>query len=184
MTDTQTPGTPALLVVDVQRDVIAESIHPEATVETIRGLVERARARSVPVIWVRHHADEELVLGSDGWQIVPELDPGEDPVVEKRYGDSFADTDLQDQLRRVGADGVVLCGAQTDACIRGTFYGALYRGYPVTLVSDAHTTGDLRPWGAPVGPEESIALLNLYAENTSLPGVRGSVVTAAEAFGD
>lgn len=68
-------------------------------------------------------------------------------IVEKRYGDSFADTDLQDRLAQMGANSVVLCGAQTDACIRSTFYGGIYRGYPVTLVTDAHTTEDMREWG-------------------------------------
>ncbi|WP_029210094.1 isochorismatase family protein [Arsenicicoccus bolidensis] len=179
MTDT----TAALLVVDVQRDVMAESINSDAVIGNVRTLVDRARDRSVPVIWVRHNADQELVLGSDGWQIVSELDPGEEPVVDKRYGDAFADTDLEDQLRQVGAQEVVLCGAQTDACIRSTFYGGLYRGYPMTLVADAHTTGDLRQWGAEYAPEQAINMLNLHADNTVLPGVRGSVTTTADALG-
>ncbi len=62
MTDT----TAALLVVDVQRDVMAESINSDAVIGNVRTLVDRARERSVPVIWVRHNADQELVLGSDG----------------------------------------------------------------------------------------------------------------------
>ena len=47
------------------------------------------------VIWVQH-SDEQLALGSDHWHIVSELAPGDaEPLVEKRYGDSFEATMLQ-----------------------------------------------------------------------------------------
>ena len=36
-----------------------------------------------------------------------------------------------------------LAGAQSNWCIRATAYGALERGYDLTLVKDAHTTSDL-----------------------------------------
>ena len=53
----------------------------------------------------------------------------------------------------------------------------------MTLVADAHTTGDLRQWGAEYAPEQAINMLNLHADNTVLPGVRGSVTTTADALG-
>lgn len=182
---TQNPdrSNTSLVVVDVQVDVIGSCINAAQTITNIAALVDRARAARIPVIWVRHNADAELVSGTDGWQIVPELVPAEDEaIVEKRYGDSFADTDLADRLAQVGADAVVLCGAQTDACIRSTFYGGIYRGYPVTLVTDAHTTEDMREWGVGFAPTESINVLNAQAAHTVLPGVRGSVTSTAKAF--
>ena len=175
--------TTALLVVDVQNDVMNASIRRDETVANIAALVERARSTAVPVVWVRHHAEEELVLGTDGWQIVPELVPADgEPIVEKTFGDSFAETELGEVLSGKGVDSLVLCGAQTDACIRSTFYGALYRGFPVTLVADAHTTEDMRPWGMEFSPEQSIAVLNAQAGYTRLPDVQGGVTTTAEAF--
>jgi nicotinamidase-related amidase len=175
--------TAALLVVDVQNDVVDASIRRDETIANIATLVDRARSADVPVVWVRHHAQEELVLGTVGWQIVPELLPAEgEPIVEKTFGDSFAETELGDLLSARGVDALVLCGAQTDACIRSTFYGALYRGYPVTLVTDAHTTEDMRPWGMEFSPEQSIAVLNAQAGYTRLPDVQGGVTTTAEAF--
>lgn len=177
------PSRPALLVVDVQTDVMSTSIKRDEVVDTIATLVDRARSADVPVVWVRHHAQQELVLGTPGWEIVGELTPAEgEPIVDKAFGDSFAETDLGDVLAARGVDSIVLCGAQTDACIRSTFYGALYRGYPVTLVSDAHTTEDMRPWGAEFSPEQSINMLNLQASFTNLPDVQGATTTAAEAF--
>ncbi|MBW3084113.1 Peroxyureidoacrylate/ureidoacrylate amidohydrolase RutB [Austwickia sp. TVS 96-490-7B] len=171
-----------VLVVDVQRDVMAESVRAAEVIDTIAGLVDRARAADVPVMWVRHHSDD-LPMGSPGWEIVDQLHPAEhETVVEKEYGDAFAATDLSDRLAALGAQTIVLCGAQSDACIRSTFYGGLYHGYQMKLVSDAHTTGDLRQWGAEFTPEQSIAMLNLYAAYTKLPDVEGATVTAAEAI--
>ena len=69
-------------------------------------------------------------------------------------------------------------GAETDACIRSTIHGAFTRGYDVTLVGDAHTTGDLSEWGAP-RPEAVIANVNLYWQYQSAPG-RTARVTSAD----
>ena len=172
----------ALVVVDVQVGVMAASINAAEVIERIRGLVTRARERDVPVIWVRH-SSQALVPDTTDWQIVPDLVPADgEPIVEKTYGDSFAQTDLAERLADAGATGFVLCGAQSDACIRSTFYGGIYRGYPVTLVSDAHTTEDLSRWGVEYTPQQAIAMINAQAQYTQLPNVSGAVVTAAGAF--
>src|SRR4029077_17574111 len=91
----------------------------------------------VPVVWVQH-SDEHLARGSDAWRIVPELSPGgTEPLVEKSYGDSFENTPLETVLSDLGVGRLVVVGAQTDASIRSTPHGAVPRGYPATLVTDA-----------------------------------------------
>jgi nicotinamidase-related amidase len=47
---------------------------------------------------------------------------------------------LEDTLARLGATHIVLVGAATNWCVRATAYGALDRGYDLTLIKDAHTT--------------------------------------------
>lgn len=139
----------ALIVIDVQRDVVANAYRRDETIGNISGLVKRARAAGAPVVWVQH-SDEEMEKGSDAWQIVPELSPAADePVIHKIYGDSFEATDLEDVLSAAGVGRLVVSGAESDACIRSTVHGAFTRGYDVTLVSDAHTTSDMTQWGAP-----------------------------------
>ena len=171
------PNT-ALLVVDVQNGVVGGAHQRDEVVANIRTLVEQARAKQVPVVWVQHSSDE-LVEGSEGWQYVPELDidPSE-PVVHKRYGDSFEDTDLEEQLAQRGVGRVVVAGAQTDACVRSTLHGAFVRGYDTTLVSDAHTTEDLTEWGSPP-PDQVIAHTNLYWQWQTGPGRTAAVVETA-----
>lgn len=179
---TSLPNRPAtaLLVVDVQVGVVAAAHERDAVVATIDRLVRTARAQGAPVVWVQH-SDDELPIDSAPWQIVPELrpEPGE-PVVRKTYGDSFEETDLEQVLAERGVGRLVVAGAQTEACIRSTLHGALVRGYDATLVADAHTTDDLREWGMPVTPEQSIAYTNMYWGWASAPGRSGTVQQAAD----
>src|ERR1700686_442199 len=121
------PNT-ALLVIDVQKGVVAAAHQREAVVANVGSLVERARRERVPVVWVQH-SDEGLARGSDDWRIVPELTPGDaEPLVEKSYGDSFEDTTLESVLEGLGVGRLVVVGAQTDACVRSTLHGAFVRG--------------------------------------------------------
>jgi nicotinamidase-related amidase len=169
----------ALLVIDVQNDVVAGAPRRDEVVAAIAGLVDRARAAATPVVWVQH-SDEGLPRDSDGWQYVPELVPSEsEPVVHKSYGDAFEATDLEQVLSGRGVGRLVVAGAQTDACIRSTLHGALVRGYDTLLVEDAHTTEDLTQWGAPP-PEAVIAHTNLYWGNQTAPGREAGTLSAAD----
>ena len=168
----------ALLVIDVQNGVVARSINRDAVVATISGLVDRARAEDVPVVWVQHSDDEALTQGSDAWQYVEELQPqADEALVPKRYGDAFEATDLESVLAVRGVGRVVITGAQTDECVRATLHGAFVRGYDTTLVSDAHTTEDLSEWGAPP-PDKVVDHTNLYWQYQSGPGRTAEVVAS------
>ena len=147
MTTLENRRNTALLVIDVQNSVVAGAHERDAVVANVGSLVEKARREKVPVVWVQH-SDEQLARGSDDWRIVPELTPGDaEPLVEKNYGDSFEDTNLEIVLSGLGVGRLVVVGAQTDACIRSTLHGAFVRGYDATLVKDAHTTNDQTEWG-------------------------------------
>ena len=169
MTTLENRPNTALLVVDVQNGPLEGTRERDAVVANVGSLVEKARRERVPVVWVQH-SDNHLVRGSDHWHIVPELAPDDaEPLVEKSYGDSFEDTELETVLSGLGVGRLVVVGAQTDACIRSTLHGAFARGYDATLVSDAHTTEDSTEWGAPP-PDQVIAHTNLYWTHQSAPG--------------
>lgn len=179
---TQRPNT-ALLVIDAQNDVMAGVHNRDGVIANIAFLVDKARAENVPVVWVQHSADD-VPEGSDGWRYVPELTQDEsEPVVHKRYGDSFENTNLETVLARRKVGHLIVTGAQTDACIRSTLHGAIVRGYDATLVGDAHTTEDLSQWGAPA-PDKVIDHTNLYWQHHTAPGRHaGTVSTGSVDFG-
>jgi nicotinamidase-related amidase len=177
MTTLENRPNTALLVVDVQNGVVGEAYERDTVVANVGTLVEKARREQIPVVWVQH-SDEQLARGSDDWRIVPELTPDDgEPLIEKNYGDSFEDTNLEIVLSDLGVGRLVVVGAETDACIRSTLHGALVRGYDTTLVSDAHTANDQTAWGAPP-PDQVIAHTNLYWTYQTAPGrTAGTVET-------
>jgi nicotinamidase-related amidase len=171
------PNT-ALLVVDVQNVVVANAHRRDEVIANINTLIGRARARQVPVIWVQH-SDDHIVAGSDGWRYVPELERHEsEPLVHKRYGDSFEDTTLESELAQRGVGRLVVTGAQTDNCIRATIHGAFTRGYDTLLVGDAHTTDDFSEYGLPPA-DKVIAHTNMYWTWQAASGRHAGVVDTA-----
>ncbi len=91
------PNT-ALVVIDVQKGVVANAYQRDAVVANISTLVERAREEGVRIVWVQH-SDGQLEKGTDAWEYVPELVRREsEPLVHKKFGDSFEDTDLEEVL--------------------------------------------------------------------------------------
>jgi nicotinamidase-related amidase len=172
------PNT-ALLVIDVQNGVVGEAHDRDNVVANIATLIDKARAAGVDVVWIQHNSDE-LPTGSERWQYVPELVRRDsEPLVQKAYGDSFEETDLEAVLAERGIGALLISGAQTDECIRSTLHGAIARGYDATLVGDAHTTEDLTPFGAPP-PDKVIAHTNLYWQNHRAPGRTAGTVSTAD----
>jgi nicotinamidase-related amidase len=168
------PNT-ALLVVDVQNDVVANAHQRDDVIANINNLIDKARAEEVPVIWVQH-SDDDMPEDSDGWQLVPELQRQEsEPLVHKKYGDAFEDTILESELAQRGVGRLVVAGAQTDACIRSTIHGAFTRGYDTILAGDAHTTEDFTEYGLPPA-DKVIAHTNMYWTWQDAPGRSASVV--------
>jgi nicotinamidase-related amidase len=169
----------ALLVIDVQNGVVAEAYERDRVIANIGTLVAKARSGGVPIVWVQD-SNEHLPKDSESWQLVPELSRDDaESLVHKTFADSFEETVLEEVLAAAGVGHLVVSGAQTDECIRGTIHGAMVRGYDVTLVGDAHTTEDLSAWGAPK-PDQVIAHTNLYWQSHAAPGRTAAVRTTDE----
>jgi nicotinamidase-related amidase len=136
-------GQSALVVIDVQNEVIETAWDRDGVVERIATLANRARDEGVPVVYVQHEipAYPPMTRGADGWLIDSRIAPRDtDIVVAKQYPDAFANTVLADTLDGMDVTHLVIAGAETDACIQATVYRAMAEGWHVTLVSDCHTT--------------------------------------------
>ena len=172
---------PVLLVVDVQVGVMSDSWDAPRVIKNVSRAVERARAQGVPVVWVQH-SNQELVHGSPPWQWVAQLAPtADEALIHKRFESSFEQTTLEAELARLGATHIVLAGAQTNWCIRATAYGALERGYDLTLIKDAHTTSsmDLED-GARIEAENVVHDLNIAMTWVSYPGRTNGTANAEQ----
>ena len=169
------------LVVDVQVGVMHNAWEAPRIIQNIGLAVEKARGRGVPVIWVQH-SDDELVYDSPEWQWVPELSPAEGEVrIDKHFNSSFEQTPLEETLARLGATHIVLAGAATNWCIRATAYGALDRGYDLTLVEDGHTTETLElENGTRIEAAHIIRELNIAMTWLSYPGRTNSTAAVED----
>ena len=170
-----------LLIVDVQVGVVAGAWEAPRVVANVARSVARARAAGVTVLWVQH-SDDELPYGSAEWQLVPELSPAPgEAVVHKHYNSSFEETNLEGELDRLGATHIILAGAATNWCVRATAYGALGRGYDLTLLADAHTTEDLvLTDGRIIKAADVIDELNTVMHWIGFPGRTSTTATSDE----
>jgi nicotinamidase-related amidase len=170
----------ALLVIDVQVGVMAEAFERDSKIANMAKAIDKARAEGVPVIWIQH-SDEELVLESAEWEIVPELSPlPSETKVRKTFRSSFVDTNLEDVLSSLGVSHLYVCGAETNNCVRHTCHTALEMGYDLTLISDAHTTTGFEWNGYIIDAARVIDEQNTNFMGYSLPGRTAQALSVTE----
>jgi nicotinamidase-related amidase len=170
-----------LLVVDVQAGVMESAWDSARVIGNVARAVDRTREHGVPVVWVQH-GDDDLRRGTPQWQWVPQLAPRDaEPLVHKSFNSAFEDTELETVLADIGATHIVLAGAATNWCIRATAYGALDRGYDLTLVKDAHTTETMElADGTKIEAARIVDELNIAMKWLSYPGRVNRTASAAD----
>lgn len=175
-------GGSALVVIDVQVNVVADAYLRDEKVANIATALAKARLAAIPVIWVRH-SEEELPIGSAGWQIVPELIPlpGEE-IIEKKYRSTFVETNFEEVLAAKKISHLFICGAETNNCVRHTSMGALEAGYDITLIEDAHTTTGFEWNGYTVDAARTIDEQNINFMHYQLPGCEARTAKVGELF--
>ncbi|VVC03546.1 putative isochorismatase family protein [Candidatus Burarchaeum australiense] len=142
--------TKALVIIDMVNDFVTGKLkcdRAQKIVPNIRKLVEAARAKKVPVIYVSDahlHTDSELrvwgehaMKGTPEAEVISELKPAKgDFVLEKRTYSAFFETGLDSILRHHKVDTVIVTGLHTHICDRHTTADAFFRGYHVIVPSD------------------------------------------------
>ena len=173
-------GGSALVVIDVQVNVVKDAYLRDEKVANMATAVAKARTAGIPVIWVRHSA-EDLPLGSDGWQIVPELVTlAGEPIIEKKFRSTFVETNFEDVLSELQVSHLFICGAETNNCVRHTSMGALDGGYDITLIEDAHTTTGFEWNGYVMDAARTIDEQNTNFMGYQLPGRSAQTAKVAD----
>ncbi|HEX9327570.1 MAG TPA: cysteine hydrolase family protein [Reyranella sp.] len=145
----------ALVVVDMQVGLLdgGPKHDLDGVIQRINALAAMVRQRGGQVVWIRHcgKAGDGFEPGSKGWAFLPELDcRPDDLVVQKALNDAFAGTSLDDTLKRLAVDRVLIVGWATDQCVDSTVRSAISHDYHVVAVSDGHTVSDRPHLAAPV----------------------------------
>ena len=137
----------ALLIIDVQQALCSGewgAFDIDRVVDRINELAAKARSVGAPVFFIQHEEDQgPLQFGSKGWQLYERLAAKPDDIrIRKRASDSFHETELHALLQARGVVELVVCGLQSEFCVDSTVRRALSLGFPVVLVSNAHSTMD------------------------------------------
>jgi nicotinamidase-related amidase len=150
------PKTTALIMIDLQKGVVAAPTAPRPAAEVLanaKTLAERFRAAGAAVIWVlvafaadfadapRQNVDEPMRAPGPlptGWSDLAEdlAAPG-DIIVNKRHWGAFYGTELELQLRRRGVRTIALGGVATKFGVESRARQAWERGFDIVAVEDA-----------------------------------------------
>lgn len=179
--DSSAAGNTAVLVIDMQQGLWhgPDAPHDRAgTIDRINAVTDRARQAGRPVVFIQHETEQgSLMHEAAGWQLVQGLvAEAQDVRVRKTTPDSFLRTDLQDQLLAHGVTQLVVCGIYTEFCVDTTVRKALALGYPVTLVSDAHSSAG----NAALSAQQVVAHHNATLPQISSFGPRVTLAAAHE----
>jgi nicotinamidase-related amidase len=142
----------ALVLIDIQNDYFPggkyELLESEKASLKAKKLLNEFRKRDLPVIHVRHESLRPeagfFLPNTPGATIHSNVDPqtGE-TVVLKHQVSSFVDTGLEEALIDLGIKHLVICGMQTNCCVRMTTLDALQKGFKVIVIEDAVTARNI-----------------------------------------
>ena len=141
----------ALIIVDMLNDFVdgkLANLKAQAIIGPLQRLLAHARDESWVVVFSSdaHQPDdpelrvwgEHAMAGTREAEVIPQLAPrGGELVSPKRVYGAFDFTGLDERLKERGVDEVVITGQHTHICVRHSSYGALIRGYAITIPRDA-----------------------------------------------
>ena len=150
--------TDVALVVDMLRGFLEEGNNlycgddARRIIPNVQALLERETARGSKVFYIcdTHDPDDlefqmfpvHCVRGTAESEVIPELAqyPGE--RIEKQRYSAFFNTDLENRLKELAPDRIIVCGVCTDICVLHTTADARNRDYAVEVASDAVASFD------------------------------------------
>lgn len=140
-----------IVVIDIINDFVTgifKNERAEKIIPVVRQLLNFARENKIPVVYINDahlpNVDVEFdvwpqhaLAGTWGAQVVDELEPKKgDFVLEKRRYSAFQGTGLDQLLRKLEVDTLILTGVVTDICIQHTAADAFFRGYKIIVPED------------------------------------------------
>lgn len=142
----------ALLLIDFQNDYFSEGKWPLSGTEAAAGqgakLLAAFRNQGLPIVHVRHEfltADAPFFLqGSEGAKIHHSVTPlKNEAIILKHKPNSFRDTELQEVLKKLKVEKLIIVGAMSHMCIDAGVRAAVDLGYEVSVAHDACAARDL-----------------------------------------
>jgi nicotinamidase/pyrazinamidase len=172
---------PAVIIVDMVKDNIKEGSRHPVTLEArlilpnLQRLLADSRKRGFPVIFAcDSFLKEDFIFkgkmkvhslrGTKGSEVADELRPEPtDIVLPKRRFSAFFKTDLDQTLRVLGVDTIIVTGITVEVCVLMTAMDGLCHDFSVILLEDCTASKN---------KEMHQACLNLYRDVALYPLLR------------
>lgn len=129
----------AFLIIDMQkgcREFCKSQREFDDTVEYINHVSNLFREKGLPVVRV---LDIEVGQGpgSDEFEFVDSIITNEnDIIIHKEYNNAFFKTELNDKLKALGVEFVVISGFAAEYCVLFSYNGAREMGHEVSLLQN------------------------------------------------
>ncbi|MDG2502798.1 MAG: isochorismatase family protein [Porticoccaceae bacterium] len=154
---------PALIVVDMingftDPDCLLGTYLPDVVSANVK-LLGVFRELGLPIFFttVVYHSDQQasvfrrkvpalnvLQAGSRWVALDPAMGRRDnEPLIEKQWASAFYKTDLDDRLKELAVDSLVMTGLTTSGCVRASAVDGLQNNYQVVIARDA--VGDRNP---------------------------------------
>tara|TARA_B110000495_G_C22997972_1_gene588612 strand:+ start:239 stop:847 length:609 start_codon:yes stop_codon:yes gene_type:complete len=176
--------SPALIVVDMINGFTDPKCplgsHCQEVVAANCELLAIFRAKGLPVFFttVVYHDDQQATVfrakvpalnllqpGSHWVAVDPKMRRADsEPLIEKQWASAFHKTDLDDQLKALGVDSLVITGLTTSGCVRASAVDGLQNNYQVVVAKEA--VGDRNP------AAHEASLFDLGAKYTDVQSIR------------
>ncbi len=147
-----------VLVVDMLKGFLEEG-HPlyvgdraRGIIPKIQGLLEQELKQGARVFFIcdRHDPDDlefkmfprHCIAGTPEANVIPELAGYEGEIIPKKRYSAFFNTELEQKLRRLKPEKLIVCGVLTDICVLHTVADARNRDYYVEVPVDCVASPD------------------------------------------
>jgi isochorismate hydrolase len=143
------PGKCALLVIDMQQFFLSIA---SPILQNVRTIIDACRSKGVPIIFTRHgHRNiledggmlakwwgDCIEHGSNEWKIMDAIVPKDDDrIVDKNRYSAFFKTRLDEILKSLKIEELIITGVMTNCCCETTARDGFVRDYRIFFISDA-----------------------------------------------
>ncbi len=172
---------PAIIVVDMLKDNMKESPRNpflqegRAILPNLQRLLGESRKKGFPIIFAcdsflkddfifKSRLKVHSIRGTKGAEVIDDLKPEPvDFILPKRRFSAFFKTDLDQTLRMLGVDTIIVTGMTTEVCVLMTALDGLSHDFSVILLEDCSASRK---------KEFHQGCLNLYRDSALYPLLR------------
>jgi len=151
-------------------------------IPNIQKLLEQELGRGAKLFYLcDHHAPDDpefkllsphCIEGTPEVELIPELSQYRGEIIPKRHFSGFYDTPLEEKLKELEPEVLVICGVCTDICVLHTVADARNRGYQVEVPVDCVASFDEEAHTFALGHMEKVLGARLIRPEVNLPKPR------------